>query len=100
MTPPPDEPTQPPQTTPPPQTLGVVGDETFSATLAEMRALRDELQRFLLEYQFALKEVETKIAILRDEFLHMHDYVLKPAEDSPSSPRCGAPVATDRCAQA
>ncbi len=74
MTPPPDEPTQPPQTTAPPQTLGVVGEETFSATLAEMRALRDELQRFLLEYQFALKEVETKIAILRDEFLHMHDY--------------------------
>ncbi|KAA9108505.1 GTP pyrophosphokinase [Microbacterium rhizomatis] len=39
-----------------------------------MRAIRDEFQRFLLEYQFGLKEVETKIAILRDEFLHMHDY--------------------------
>ncbi|WP_438355024.1 GTP pyrophosphokinase [Microbacterium sp. CJ88] len=39
-----------------------------------MRALRDQFQRFLLEYQFGLKEVETKIGILRDEFLHMHDY--------------------------
>ncbi|MFC5179618.1 GTP pyrophosphokinase [Nocardioides taihuensis] len=29
---------------------------------------------FLLEYEFGLREVETKIAILRDEFLHMHDY--------------------------
>ncbi len=46
----------------------------FSATLDEMRAMRDEFQRFLLEYQFGLKEVETKIGILRDEFLHMHDY--------------------------
>lgn len=36
--------------------------------------MRDEFQRFLLEYQFGLKEVETKIEILRDEFLHMHDY--------------------------
>ena len=46
----------------------------FAASLSEMRALRDQFQRFLLEYQFGLKEVETKIGILRDEFLHMHDY--------------------------
>ncbi|KRA25684.1 GTP pyrophosphokinase [Microbacterium sp. Root61] len=50
------------------------GDPTFSATVTEMRALRDEFQRFLLEYQFGLAEVETKIGILREEFLHMHDY--------------------------
>ncbi|WOQ69367.1 GTP pyrophosphokinase family protein [Microbacterium limosum] len=49
-------------------------DASFSATLREMRALRDEFQRFLLEYRFGLQEVETKIAILRDEFQHMHDY--------------------------
>lgn len=49
-------------------------DASFSATLQEMRALRDEFQRFLLEYRFGLQEVETKIAILRDEFQHMHDY--------------------------
>ncbi|MFG6492083.1 GTP pyrophosphokinase family protein [Microbacterium sp. P03] len=51
-----------------------LGDTTFSATVAQMRAMRDEFQRFLLEYQFGLREVETKIDILRDEFLHMHDY--------------------------
>ncbi len=36
--------------------------------------MRDEFQRFLLEYQFGLREVETKIAILQDEFQLMHDY--------------------------
>ncbi len=40
----------------------------------EMRRLAGELRRFLLEYEFGLREMETKISILRDEFLHMHDY--------------------------
>lgn len=51
-----------------------IGDQSFTATLAEMRAMRDEFQRFLLEYRFGLQEVETKITILRDEFELMHDY--------------------------
>ena len=33
-----------------------------------------QLRLLLLEYEFGLREVQTKIAILRDEFLHMHDY--------------------------
>lgn len=45
---------------------------TFSAT--ELRTMRDEMQRFLLEYQFGMQEIETKVAILREEFQHMHDY--------------------------
>lgn len=48
------------------------GEITVSA--AELRELRDELQRFLMEYRFGLQEVETKIGILREEFLLMHDY--------------------------
>jgi putative GTP pyrophosphokinase len=32
------------------------------------------LRLFLLEYEFGLREIMTKIAILRDEFRHMHDY--------------------------
>lgn len=40
----------------------------------DMRRMQNELQRFLLEYEFGLREVETKLGILRDEFLHMHDY--------------------------
>ena len=34
----------------------------------------EELRLMLLQYEFGLREVETKITILRDEFLHMHDY--------------------------
>ncbi|TQK20913.1 putative GTP pyrophosphokinase [Microbacterium sp. SLBN-154] len=49
-------------------------DDRISVSPAEMRALRDEMQRFLLEYRFGMQEIETKIAILRDEFLYLHDY--------------------------
>ncbi|MFT3797308.1 GTP pyrophosphokinase [Microbacterium sp.] len=55
--------------------LAVTTDEgiaTFSPE--QLRAMRDEFQRFLLDYQFALREVETKLGILRDEFQLMHDY--------------------------
>ena len=31
-------------------------------------------QRFLREYEFGMREVETKISILRDEFTHHHAY--------------------------
>jgi putative GTP pyrophosphokinase len=58
-----------------PQPLSVLTDEgvaTFSPE--QLRAMRDEFQRFLLEYQFGLREVETKLGILRDEFQLMHDY--------------------------
>ncbi|WP_336660684.1 GTP pyrophosphokinase [Leucobacter sp. USHLN153] len=49
------------------------GDEiTISASA--LRSLGDQMQRFLLEYRFAMEEVETKLAILREEFLHMHEY--------------------------
>ncbi|GAA4070803.1 GTP pyrophosphokinase family protein [Microbacterium laevaniformans] len=57
------------------QPLSISTDEgvtTFSAE--QLRMMRDEFQRFLLEYQFGLREVETKLGILRDEFLLMHDY--------------------------
>src|SRR4051794_39619938 len=44
------------------------------ATIAEAKQLRDEFQRFLRGYEFGMREVETKISILRDEFLHDHAY--------------------------
>ena len=59
----------------PAEPLSVLTDEgvaTFSPR--ELRAMRDEFQRFLLEYQFGLREVETKLGILRDEFRLMHEY--------------------------
>ncbi|NYF16725.1 putative GTP pyrophosphokinase [Microbacterium sp. AK009] len=49
-------------------------DDRISVSPAEMRALRNEMQRFLLEYRFGMQEIETKIGILRDEFLYLHDY--------------------------
>lgn len=58
-----------------PEPLSVLTDEgvtTFSPH--ELRELRDEFQRFLLDYQFGLREVETKLGILRDEFQLTHDY--------------------------
>lgn len=48
------------------------GVATFSPE--QLRTMRDEFQRFLLEYQFGLREVETKLGILRDEFQLTHDY--------------------------
>ena len=48
------------------------GLATFSPQ--ELKALRDEFQRFLAEYQFGLREVETKLGILREEFQLLHDY--------------------------
>ncbi|MEN2738320.1 GTP pyrophosphokinase family protein [Microbacterium sp. X-17] len=49
-------------------------EDEVTVSLAQLRSTRDELQRFLLEYRFGLQEIETKIAILRDEFLHLHEY--------------------------
>ncbi|MCR2784854.1 MULTISPECIES: GTP pyrophosphokinase family protein [unclassified Microbacterium] len=50
------------------------GQEHLSLSTQDLRDLRDDLQRFLLEYRFGLQEVETKISILRDEFANMHAY--------------------------
>jgi len=48
------------------------GIATFSPD--QLRSMRDDFQRFLLEYQFALREIETKLGILRDEFQLTHAY--------------------------
>lgn len=42
--------------------------------ISEAKELRDQFQRFLREYEFGMREVETKISILRDEFTHDHAY--------------------------
>ena len=49
------------------------GDEiTISASA--LRSLGDRMQRFLLEYRFGMQEIETKLSILQEEFLHTHEY--------------------------
>lgn len=52
--------------------IGDDGDVVLSAD--ELRSLRDGFQRFMTQYEFGLREVETKLGILRDEFQLMHDY--------------------------
>src|SRR5699024_211016 len=42
--------------------------------LGELRQLRDEFTRFMMQYRFGIDEVTTKITILRDEVAHLHDY--------------------------
>lgn len=49
-------------------------DTPITFTARELRSLRGEMQRFLLEYRFGMQEIETKISILREEFLQTHDY--------------------------
>ncbi|WP_042478690.1 GTP pyrophosphokinase [Bacillus ndiopicus] len=40
----------------------------------KLKAMADELKRFMLVYKFALDEVNTKISILKEEFQFIHDY--------------------------
>ncbi|TDN90649.1 GTP pyrophosphokinase family protein [Microbacterium sp. BK668] len=55
--------------------MAIPGDDaTLTISPSELRTIRDELQRFLLEYRFGMQEIETKIGILREEFEHTHDY--------------------------
>jgi len=49
-------------------------EQQITVSGAALRAMRDEFQRFLMEYRFGLAEVDTKIAILREEFQEIHDY--------------------------
>ncbi|WP_082634331.1 GTP pyrophosphokinase [Arthrobacter alpinus] len=52
-------------------------DSVDPATLQRLtdgKQLRDGFSRFMLNYQFAIDEIMTKINILRTEFEHLHDY--------------------------
>ncbi|AZS42833.1 GTP pyrophosphokinase family protein [Microbacterium oleivorans] len=49
-------------------------EQQITVSASSLRTMRDEFQRFLMEYRFGLQEIETKISILREEFHEMHDY--------------------------
>ena len=53
---------------------GMTSLQVTDDAIQQTRELRDEFQRFLREYEFGMREVETKIGILRDEFTHHHAY--------------------------
>ncbi len=42
--------------------------------IKELRQLRDDFTRFMMQYKFGMEEITTKISILREEFSHLHDY--------------------------
>ncbi len=42
--------------------------------IEQLKRIRHQLTRFMMTYQFALLEVETKIEILQQEFQLLHDY--------------------------
>jgi putative GTP pyrophosphokinase len=44
------------------------------AALEQLRGVRDQFARFMMEYRFAVSEVLTKVEILRDEFRMLHRY--------------------------
>lgn len=50
------------------------GSGSMTFTGQELEALRRSMQGMLLEYKFATREIETKLAVLRDEFKQLHDY--------------------------
>ncbi|WP_292674462.1 GTP pyrophosphokinase family protein [Nocardioides sp.] len=61
--------------------MSVVPDNVLALTQGQVTLSREDLrrvhgqmQRFMLGYEFGLREIETKLSILRDEFTHMHDY--------------------------
>lgn len=56
-----------------PDTGEPVGDE-ITISPSALQSLGDQMQRFMLEYRFAMQEIETKLEILREEFVHMHEY--------------------------
>ena len=52
--------------------IGPDGDIVLSPE--DLRDFRDSFSKFMIQYEFGLREVETKLTILRDEFQLMHAY--------------------------
>src|SRR5690625_1834335 len=46
--------------------------ENFS--VETLKKFKLEISKFVMPYQFAIDEINTKINILREEFTHLHDY--------------------------
>lgn len=65
-----EEPTMPPT---PPRPDGAL-PAFDSALRGDLIRLRTDFTRFMLQYQFGLEAITTKIGILREEFRLLHDY--------------------------
>ncbi|CAN5390691.1 hypothetical protein BH09ACT10_BH09ACT10_05880 [soil metagenome] len=51
-----------------------MAQDSSTRDIAELKHLREEFTRFMMQYKFGIDELITKITILREEFTHMHDY--------------------------
>ncbi|WP_144548366.1 GTP pyrophosphokinase family protein [Bacillus sp. X1(2014)] len=49
-------------------------EELAQQHMIKLRNMRNELKRFSLMYKFGLDEMNTKINILKEEFIHIHEY--------------------------
>ncbi len=57
------------------EAIARLGEDAVGAmSPGQVREVRKEIQQFLLQYEFGLREIETKLSILRDEFLELRDY--------------------------
>ncbi|TFD54617.1 GTP pyrophosphokinase family protein [Cryobacterium frigoriphilum] len=54
--------------------ISEAAEATSTVDIAELRALKNELTRFMMSYKFATDEMMTKINILKEEFGSIHDY--------------------------
>ncbi|MCM3115382.1 GTP pyrophosphokinase family protein [Neobacillus sp. MER 74] len=49
-------------------------EELAQQQMSKLRNMKNELIRFSLMYKFGLDEMNTKINILKEEFIHIHEY--------------------------
>ena len=49
-------------------------EKTILPAIATMRDFGQDFSRMLMEYQFAINEIMTKVEILREEFLQLYRY--------------------------
>ena len=54
--------------------MGPEGPDREGSALDDLVELRAEFARLMLEYQFGIEEMKTKVEILRLEFVNLHEH--------------------------
>lgn len=60
-------------TTPPRLDLGRLVEPDGDFASEDAQQLRQDFTRFMMRYKFGMEEIVTKLSILRDEFVHLHE---------------------------
>lgn len=53
--------------------MDAASSPTSVTTLDDLRQVREDFSRFMMEYKFGMDELTTRISILQQEFAHLHD---------------------------